>query len=85
MEYKRLDPRTSEQLSADALNRLMAHLHAFYECHRKLSCLHELIDIPDNTEAAVRAVERAQEYLAKALAIDVGFRLQEIDPTLADG
>jgi hypothetical protein len=85
MEYKTLDPRTSEQLSADALNRLMAHLRAFYECQMKLSYLHELVDCAGDAEEACEKIRTAEELLAWALSNDVRFRLQEIDPTLADG
>jgi len=81
MEYKTLDPRTSEQ----SLNRLMAHLRAFYECQMKLSYLHELLDCVGDAETACEKIRKAEDLVVWALSNDVDSRLQEIDPTLADG
>jgi hypothetical protein len=74
--------RTNEGRSP--IDRLMAHLRAFYVCENELSYLHELIDCAEDAEDALKAIRAAEDLLGQALILDVRSRLQEVDPTLAD-
>lgn len=83
MEYKTIDPRAVEQQSADALNRLIAHLRAFHNCRQQLDHVQDMVggDATHNDSTAnhaCRLLDKAMENLDTALAIVVEVRLREI-------
>jgi|AmaraimetFIIA100_FD_contig_121_154574_length_1385_multi_5_in_0_out_0_3 prephenate dehydratase len=83
MNFTTTECRAIEQASADALNLLMAHLHAFHECRKQLERVEDLVNGDATHHAspandALRLIDKAKNDLDVALALVVGVRLKEI-------